>query len=79
SIASFLEEVRKHSKVPVAVGFGVSSREQVEQLAYMCDGVVVGSALVREIERLQPSLIDENTRRDAVEEFKNFARTFVSE
>jgi len=79
SIASFLEEVRKHSKVPVAVGFGVSSREQVEQLAHMCDGVVVGSALVREIERLQPSLIDEYTRRDAVEEFKNFARTFVSQ
>lgn len=77
SITSFLEEVRKHSNVPVAVGFGVSAREQVEQLASICDGVVVGSALVREIEKLQSSLENEHTRQKAITEFKEFASSFV--
>ena len=37
--------------IPVAVGFGVSSAEQVEALAPHADGVIVGSALVDLIER----------------------------
>lgn len=78
SITSFLDEVKRYSNVPVVVGFGVSSREQVEQLGRLCDGVVVGSALVREIERLQIPLLNENTRRQAVEEFGKFAETFGS-
>jgi len=38
--------IRAHTKLPVAVGFGISSREQVAQVAAVADGVVVGSALV---------------------------------
>jgi tryptophan synthase alpha chain len=45
-----VEEVRASSPLPVAVGFGISSREQVRQVAEFADGVVVGSALVRIIE-----------------------------
>lgn len=78
SIENFLNEVKRYSKVPVVVGFGVSSKEQVKELAPICDGVVVGSALVREIERLGVSLTNENTRQDALNEFKAFANNFVS-
>ena len=78
SITSFLDEVIRYSKVPVVVGFSVSSREQVEKLGTLCDGVVVGSALVREIERLQTSLLNENIRGQAVAEFKIFAQNFGS-
>ncbi len=78
SITAFLEEVKKYSNVPVVVGFGVSSKEQVDQLSSICDGVVVGSALVREIERLQLTLLDESSRDLAIAEFKEFASTFVS-
>ncbi|MBS2021217.1 MAG: tryptophan synthase subunit alpha [Deltaproteobacteria bacterium] len=42
-----LAELRSLSKVPVAVGFGVSRAEQVRALAPLTDGIVVGSALVR--------------------------------
>jgi tryptophan synthase alpha chain len=35
--------------LPVAVGFGIGSREQVAQVAALADGVVVGSALVNVI------------------------------
>ncbi|MCX6941023.1 MAG: tryptophan synthase subunit alpha, partial [Verrucomicrobia bacterium] len=40
---------RRHSPLPVAVGFGIGSREQVAQVAALADGVVVGSALVNVI------------------------------
>jgi tryptophan synthase alpha chain len=76
SITSFLDEVKQYSKVPVVVGFGVSSKEQVQQLSSICDGVVVGSALVREIERLQSSLLNENTRQQAIDEFREYAQNF---
>jgi tryptophan synthase alpha chain len=38
--------LRASSPVPVAVGFGVSTRAQVETIAQVADGVVVGSALI---------------------------------
>lgn len=44
--------VRKVSELPVAVGFGISSAEQVAEVWRYADAAVVGSALVAEIERL---------------------------
>ena len=38
--------IRRHTALPVAVGFGISTRAQVSQVAAVADGVVVGSALV---------------------------------
>ena len=43
--------IRALSKVPVCVGFGVSTSEQASRIAQFADGVVVGSALVERIER----------------------------
>jgi tryptophan synthase alpha chain len=45
-----LRLVRAHAGLPVAVGFGVRSPEDVKQLAPHADAVVVGSALVRLVE-----------------------------
>jgi len=44
-----LEEVRTVVKCPVAVGFGISTPEQVKNLAPHVDGVVVGSAIVQQV------------------------------
>jgi tryptophan synthase alpha chain len=38
--------IRRSTRLPVAVGFGISTRAQVAQVAAVADGVVVGSALV---------------------------------
>ena len=38
--------IREHTDLPVVVGFGISSPEQVREVASCSDGVVVGSALV---------------------------------
>ncbi len=41
--------IRKHTTLPVVVGFGISSPEHVRTVAAAADGVVVGSALVNVI------------------------------
>lgn len=43
--------VRRFTELPVAVGFGISTREQVAAVWRYADGAVVGSGLVAEIER----------------------------
>jgi tryptophan synthase alpha chain len=43
--------IRAVSDVPVCVGFGISTPEQAARIARFADGVVVGSALVEQIER----------------------------
>jgi tryptophan synthase alpha chain len=48
-IPEAVARIRRHTKLPVAVGFGISSRAQVAQVAAHADGVVVGSALVNVI------------------------------
>lgn len=43
-----VERAKRFSDVPVAVGFGVTTAEDAERVAIVADGVIVGSALVRE-------------------------------
>ena len=49
SIADGVRAIRKVCDVPVAVGFGISTPQQVREVAAQADGVVVGSAIVRRI------------------------------
>jgi tryptophan synthase alpha chain len=48
-IAERVAAIRALTKVPVAVGFGISNPEQAATVAALADGVVVGSAIVRKI------------------------------
>jgi len=45
-VASAVARIKRHTKLPVAVGFGVRTAEQAAAIAAGADGVVVGSALV---------------------------------
>jgi tryptophan synthase alpha chain len=51
TIAPTIERVRRHTDLPVAVGFGISNPAQVRAVWALAEGVVVGSALVSVIER----------------------------
>lgn len=51
SVQSMVRLIRKHSKLPVAVGFGISTPRQAHAVAQTADAVVVGSAIVNEIAR----------------------------
>jgi len=53
SVAAKLETIRHHTALPLAVGFGIRDAASARAVARVADGVVVGSALVSEIERLQ--------------------------
>ncbi|HLS27020.1 MAG TPA: tryptophan synthase subunit alpha [Opitutales bacterium] len=46
NIGEAVAEIKKHTDLPVVVGFGISTREQVREIAAICDAPVVGSALV---------------------------------
>jgi tryptophan synthase alpha chain len=62
--ASLVERIRRYTKLPVAVGFGISNAEHVAQVAEFADAAVVGSAIVELIERSTPE-----TAPDAVSRF----------
>jgi tryptophan synthase alpha chain len=49
SVTAKLAEIRRHSKLPVAVGFGVRDAVTAARVGAVADAVVVGSALVGEI------------------------------
>ncbi len=46
-----VERMRKHTSLPLAMGFGISTPAHVAELKGKVDAVVVGSAVVRQIER----------------------------
>ncbi|MCQ4085788.1 tryptophan synthase subunit alpha [Saccharibacillus sp. JS10] len=71
-VDAFIQDVKSRTSLPVAVGFGISSREQVERFSEFCDGVVVGSAIVRTIESLIPDLMNANRREDALLQIRKF-------
>ena len=67
-LAREIKRLRRKVELPVAVGFGVSTPEQVAAVAEIADGVVVGSALVRVVEEAagRPGLaeaVEERVRR----------------
>jgi len=51
SIAKDYARAKKITQSPVCVGFGISTKEQVKQVSQHADGVIVGSAIVKEIEK----------------------------
>ena len=53
--AKLVSRVREFSNLPVAVGFGISTAEQVTEVLRYADAAVVGSAIVAEIEELHDS------------------------
>jgi tryptophan synthase alpha chain len=48
--ADLVARVRKVTSLPVAVGLGVSTREQAKGVAAYADGVIVGSAFIKALQ-----------------------------
>ncbi|XP_073006098.1 tryptophan synthase alpha chain-like isoform X1 [Typha latifolia] len=68
-VQSLLQEVKKATSKPVAVGFGISNPEHVKQVAgWGADGVIVGSAIVK-------ILGDAKSPEDGLRELETFARS----
>ncbi len=54
-ISSIYRKIRDVTSTPVCAGFGISSPEQARAVSRQCDGVIVGSAIVRIIEKYASS------------------------
>ena len=70
-LQGFLQRLRNHTSIPIAVGFGISRPEHVRAVWQLADGAVVGSAIVREIER-------HIGRADLVDQVAKFAKWLAS-
>jgi tryptophan synthase alpha chain len=68
---TLVKRVRSVSDLPVAVGFGISTAEQVREVWRFADGAVIGSAIVSEIEKLADS-------PELVNRVGEFARSLVA-
>ena len=69
-----LRDLRRRTELPLAVGFGISKPEQVDVLREVADGVIVGSAIVRHLERIT----DEATKATTLEEISEMAKNMVA-
>jgi tryptophan synthase alpha chain len=67
---SLVKRIRTMSDLPVAVGFGISTAEQVRQVWCFADAAVIGSAIVSEIEKFAGS-------PDLVNRVREFARSLL--
>jgi tryptophan synthase alpha chain len=67
---ALVKRVRSVSDLPVAVGFGISDSEQVRRVWRFADAAVVGSAIVKQIEKFRDSL-------GLVKHIGEFARSLV--
>jgi tryptophan synthase alpha chain len=63
-VENLVERVRKHTALPIAVGFGISKREHVAAVGRFADGAVVGSAIIDVIDKAEPT-----ERAQAVKEY----------
>ncbi|MCD8372468.1 MAG: tryptophan synthase subunit alpha [Clostridia bacterium] len=50
-LESIVKAIRRATDIPVAIGFGISTPEQAAKMAKISDGVIVGSAIVKIIEK----------------------------
>lgn len=66
-IRSYLSEVKKYSKIPVMMGFGIRSAKDVMPQSDIIDGVIVGSAFIRLMEEND---FDPQVAENFVSEFK---------
>ena len=50
-LASIVKIVRENTNIPCAIGFGISTPEQAKKMSDIADGAIVGSAIIKIIEK----------------------------
>lgn len=49
-LGKFIDEIRKHTDTPLAIGFGISDEKTIQNLKSFADGLIVGSAIIEKNE-----------------------------
>ncbi|OGS26011.1 MAG: tryptophan synthase subunit alpha [Elusimicrobia bacterium RIFOXYB2_FULL_48_7] len=63
SIIQFLKEIRRKTKKPLMLGFGISHPQQLKKVKNLVDGVIIGSAIVKITGKPTQSAINEALKR----------------
>jgi tryptophan synthase alpha chain len=67
-VIKFLKDLRKLTSLPLALGFGLSSREQVSQIKDYCDGIIIGSKILSFV-------LEASSFKEGIKEVENFAKS----
>ena len=68
NLSEMFTEIKKYSTIPTALGFGISNPEQAIELKEYADGIIVGSAMVKVIEKYG---------EESAQHLMEFAKSFV--
>jgi len=49
NLDSYIEEVKRYASIPIAIGFGISTPDDVKRMSQLADAVIVGTAIVKNI------------------------------
>jgi tryptophan synthase alpha chain len=77
-LPALIRRARKHTQLPIAVGFGISQPGHVSVLGGLADAAVVGSSLVSEIENAKSVDAAANALATRIRSLKEAARTGLS-
>ena len=66
-VSNMLKRIRKHTDLPLAVGFGVSTKEHLKYVSQHAEAAIVGSALIK--------AIGDSVGDEAVSKAVNFVKT----
>ena len=70
-----LKWLREQTELPICVGFGISKPEHAERLKPVCDGMIVGSAIVK---RIAAATTDGASAEDVMNDVAGFAKEMLS-
>ena len=60
SVASSINELRKLTDLPIAIGFGIKDADSAAAMGRLSDGIIIGSALVERIADMSPGAVNES-------------------
>ncbi len=69
SVGKSIKKIKQHSNLPICVGFGITSKSQIIDLNKICDGCVIGSAIVKFIEEFDLGKITEKKMLVLISDF----------
>ena len=64
-----VQKIKKKSKLPLCVGFGITKRNQVKEINEFAEGCVVGSAIVKFIEDFDKKKVSEQVMLNNISDF----------
>lgn len=71
-IDHFLQTVKQATSLPIAIGFGISNAEQFKHFSEICDGIVVGSAIINQVEQAASMLASAEEREKGLARIREF-------